>query len=258
MIHYHGSPITPADAAARILPGRHAMVSFARNEQLPLVAAICQSFVLDNGAFSFWKAQMADGSEKPKHIWNDYYEWVGSWRRHPGFDWAVIPDVIDGSEAENDNLLSEWPFSAWEGVPVWHLNESLSRLQRLATTWPRVAFGSSGRWATVGTSDWWNRMAKAMEVLCDGNGQPVCRLHGLRMLNPKVFTRLPFASADSTNIARNIKYDSAWRGTYTPSSKAVRGIVLAERIEGQQSSERWEPIGIQMEMALEEVGIGDA
>jgi hypothetical protein len=39
------------------------------------------------------------------------------------------------------------------------------------------------------------------------------RLHGLRMLNPEVFSRLPFASADSTNIGRNIGIDQAWRGT---------------------------------------------
>ena len=56
MIHYHGGPITPATAALRTWTGRHAFVSFARPEPLPLAAQVCQSFALDNGAFSLWRA----------------------------------------------------------------------------------------------------------------------------------------------------------------------------------------------------------
>ena len=36
----HGGPITPAMAAHRIWTGRHAFVSFARPEQLPLAAEV--------------------------------------------------------------------------------------------------------------------------------------------------------------------------------------------------------------------------
>ena len=54
------------------------------------------------------------------------------------------PDVIDGDEASNDELLLAWP-KELRGVPVWHLHESLERLQRLASEWPTVAFGSSGQ-----------------------------------------------------------------------------------------------------------------
>lgn len=87
-------------------------------------------------------------------------------------------------------------------------------------------------------------MGQAMEVVCP-SGRPEVKLHGLRMLDPEVFTRFPFSSADSTNVARNIGIDGAWRGTYQPSNKAIRGIVLAERIEAQQSSSTWEPMAIQ-------------
>ncbi|HGF0958712.1 TPA: class I SAM-dependent methyltransferase [Yersinia enterocolitica] len=62
-------------------------------------------------------------------------------------------------------------------------------------------------------------------------GQPITKLHGLRMLNPTIFTRLPLASADSTNVARNIGIDSAWKGTYSPQSKETRASILVERIE---------------------------
>lgn len=36
MIHYHGTPITPETAAAVILAGRHAMVSYANPQMLEL------------------------------------------------------------------------------------------------------------------------------------------------------------------------------------------------------------------------------
>ncbi len=43
----------------------------------------------------------------------------------------MIPDVIGSTEKENDDLLAEWPHGE-RGVPVWHLNESIGRLERLA------------------------------------------------------------------------------------------------------------------------------
>lgn len=105
--------------------------------------------------------------------------------------------------------------------------------------WPRVCIGSSGEYATIGTDAWWARMAEAMRAVVDDYGRVPCKLHGLRMLNPKVFGRLPFASADSTNIARNIGIDSAWRGTYLPATKEARAQVMRERIEHSQSALTW-------------------
>jgi hypothetical protein len=232
VIHYHGSPITPDADAVRILAGRHAMVSFGCLQQWELALDICQSVTADNGAFPLWRA----GKQMP--TWQPFYEFVSEWQHHPAFDWALIPDVIDGTEAANDQLIAEWPFGAF-GVPIWHLNESIEKLARLCIEWPRVALGSSGAYAQIGTTQWWERMSLAMAAACDGNGQPRARLHGLRMLDPEIFTRFPFASADSTNVARNVGIDGRWRGTYLPPNKAVRGIVLAERIEAHQSAPRW-------------------
>ena len=55
MIHYHGLPITPASAAAKVLSGRHAFVSYLNPQQLEIAIEVCQSFAVDNGAFSAWK-----------------------------------------------------------------------------------------------------------------------------------------------------------------------------------------------------------
>jgi hypothetical protein len=104
MIAYHGGPFSDPTIAARVWRKYHAMVSFARNEQIGIAAEHASSFALDNGALSLWRA----GQRRP--AWDSYYRWVEAWRNHPGFDFAIIPDVIDGSEEENDDLLAEWPF----------------------------------------------------------------------------------------------------------------------------------------------------
>lgn len=232
MIHYHGTPITPEHAAATILRGRHAFVSWSAPEQAGLAASVCQSFALDNGAFGAWR------SGSPVEDWSPYYEWAAEWLAHPACDWAVIPDVVDGGEGDNDALADAWPLGRHAGVPVYHLHESPDRLRRLCLEWPRVAIGSSGAWPTPNTDSWWARVG-AVLVAAFPDGRPTAKLHGLRMLDPRVFARLPLASADSTNVARNIGIDSAWRGTYQPATKAARGVVLADRIEAEQSAAEW-------------------
>ena len=248
MIHYHGLPITPASAAISAVGGGHAFVSFRYPDQLGLVLEVCQSFAVDNGAFSAWK------SGEPVTDWSRYYAWVADLHRYPNFDFAVIPDVIDGDEQANDALLAEWPWRGTAkggsvGAPVWHMHESIDRLQRLANDWPRICIGSSGEFATVGDSRWWSRMADAMNSITDKQGIPVTKIHGLRMLNTEVFSRLPLASADSTNIAQNIGIDSKWRGTYTPASKESKAKVMRERIEIVQALTFWDKQAIQMELA---------
>lgn len=224
MIHYHGGPITPDTCAIKVWTARHAFVSFAATQQMHLAAEITQSFALDNGAFSFWK----QGRDTD---WSAYYKWVGAWRTHPGFDFAVVPDVIEGSEGENDDLANMWPFPRHQGAVVWHINESIDRLRRLAQEWPRVCIGSSGEWDVSAPRRFLGRATQAIGAVCGADDRPICKLHGLRMLNPTIFSKLPLSSADSTNVARNIGIDSAWKGTYQPKSKETRAVILTERIE---------------------------
>ena len=234
MIHYHGGPITPESCALRAWAGRHAFISWAHPSQIELAASVCQSFALDNGAFSAWKS----GIEVD---WRDYYNWTDKWLRHPACDFAIIPDVIGGTEAENDALLAEWPHDG-SGVPVWHLNESPERLHRLACSWPRVAIGSAAEYDVAQPSKCIARLREVLPLVSNEDGQPWRKLHGLRMLRPEIISVIPLASGDSTNVARNIGIDGAWRGSYAPATKETRVDVLVERIERTPTPSRLEQV----------------
>lgn len=245
MIHYHGLPMTPLADMLRAMRGKHAMVSYSDFRQIEEAAEICQSIVIDCGTFGAWLR-----GEQPDFV--GYEAFVGKWLKHPAVDWVIIPDVIDGNEAKNDALIWSWPFPTAVSVPVFHLHESMKRLEFLCARFPRVALGSSGEFADPGTPRWWNRIAEIMEVVCDENGLPRVKLHGLRMLDPVLFSHLPLSSADSCNVARNIGIDSAWNGTYTPRSKWARAIVMMDRIEHHASAHRWcnRSSGVQQNMEL--------
>jgi hypothetical protein len=221
MIHYHGVPITPETDCARILKGRHAMVLFAYRLQLRTVADVCQFFVLDNGAFTTWKrGHRYDPAE--------YYAWVDEWRAHPGFDWALRRPA--------DQLAFLRRSICCPGLASLGIAGPSGALAR---SYSRLAFGANGRYATIQSDLWWMRMAEAMEVICT-DGRPRVKLHGLRMLDPEVFTHFPFASADSTNVARNIGLDKRWpEASYQPATHAARGMVIADRIEATNSAARW-------------------
>ena len=130
---------------------------------------VCQSFALDNGAFSAWK------EGKPITDWHPYYEWVDGIRHSPGFDFAVIPDVIDGDERANDCLMHRWPFRRISQFPSGTCIESIGRLKERRKT-GRVSPSAVPQFATVGDAIWWGRMAKAMSAVCNApGGRPICK-----------------------------------------------------------------------------------
>lgn len=239
MIHYHGGPITPESVAHRVWTGRHAFISYAHPAQITLASSICQSFAIDNGAFSHWRST---GTAPPD--WGGYYQFVADWMHHPAFDWAVIPDVIGGDEHANDQLVADWPHGPHVGVPVWHLDESISRLSQLAETWPRIAVGSAAQYDVTNVPACLARLAEALEAITDADGRPIVKLHGLRMLNPAITSAVPLSSADSTNVARNTGFDTRWNGPYAPATPETRGLVLAERIEHVETPDRMAPTPI--------------
>ncbi len=209
------------------------MVSFAHPSQIALAADVCQSFAIDNGAFTYWKQGKED------YPWDEFVAWADLWRSHPGLDFILIPDVIDGTEKQNDHFLTRWPHRVDISCPVWHMHESMARLSNLIRNYPRVAIGSSGDYAELQTEKWWDRIAEAMGSACDPTGQPRTRLHGLRMMSPTIFSHVPFSSVDSTNVGQNVNIDKKWKGTYQPLSKQSRAIVLADRCERHASAVRW-------------------
>lgn len=232
MIHYHGTPITPRTELLS-LAGRHFCVSFSAPRDAKTCHEIGQSVMLDNGAFSFWR-----GGTVPH--WPAFYDWAEPWLDYPT-TWAVIPDVIDGNEEANDALLVSW----WQrrlpkGAPVWHLHESLERLRRLAHAYDRVCFGSSGAYAQVGTDAWHRRVSEAFDVIADDDGR-VPRVHMLRGL-ALAGSHYPFASADSTNAARN--HAGSWRR-----SPRQIALVVAE-IDSLQCPARWVRTGVQERMLV--------
>lgn len=191
MLHYHGTPITPRVALAT-MAGRHFCVSHAAPNDLSWCLRHGASVMLDNGAFSAW-------TRGAKPDWPAFYAWAAPHAHHP--HWAVVPDVIDGDEAANDALLSDCPLPRETAAPVWHLHESLDRLRRLADGWQRVCFGSSGAYADPSTAAWCGRIDTAWDALEKSGRRPW--VHMLRAMQQASDGPWPFASADSTNIARN-------------------------------------------------------
>lgn len=223
MIHYHGTPITPITALYE-LAGRHFCVSHAAPQDVSRCHLIGQSVMLDNGAFSKWKSGKGTN-------WPAFYDWAERWLHFPT-TWAVIPDVIDGGSQAQDALIREWPFGA-KGAPVWHMDEPINRLVRLADGWPRVCIGSTAEYAVVLSEAWERRMDECWNMLSQGRRfLPV--IHMLRGMQCSG-QRWPFASVDSTDVAQNHNrpqntprgMSDRWDAIQTPGTWTVR----AEQLE---------------------------
>lgn len=190
MIHYHGTPITPVKAL-ETMGGKHFCISYARPDSLARCKRIAQSLMLDNGAFSCKTL----GKTFDLH---GFYEWAEEHLVHP--HWAVVPDVIDGTEQQQRDMVKTWPFRKEFGIPVWHLGMPISYLLELCDTWGRVCFGSAGEYWQIGTSKWSHRMDEAFNAMAQAYGRQLPWVHGLRMLGQSDGV-WPLSSADSTNVA---------------------------------------------------------
>jgi len=222
MIHYHGTPISPR-AELMTLGGKCFCVSFADKRDVSVCHQIGQSVMLDNGAFSAWTRGYAVD-------WNAYYAWVEPWLHCPT-TWAVIPDAIDAGEDAQDEFVRAWPFGS-RGVPVWHMDEPIERLERLVGEWPMVCMGSTSVYRVVGSEVWEQRMTQAFNRVAAGT---VPRLHMLRgMAQSKGI--FPFYSVDSTDVARN----------YKTAKRTARA--MADDWDAMQCPVRWTPRPEQMEM----------
>lgn len=200
MIKYHGTPITPIKIFNEVVEGRNLLVSWANPQDLKRACNQAEKIILDNGAFTFW-------SKEKEANWDLYYQWITE--NSERLEYFFIPDIIDGTESENDELIREFYYKYSseniykKGIPVWHIHESFDRLQRLMSLFDYIGIGSSGEYSRLGTEKWHNRMNEAMKFLCCEDGYPKVKIHMLRCLDPKIFIKYPFYSGDSTNIARN-------------------------------------------------------
>lgn len=226
MIHYHGTPITPAEQFMR-MAGRHFCVSYAQTQDLRKALLIGQSVMFDNGAFSTWRRGL------PFNLLG-YMQWLDPILVPP--HWAVVPDVIDGTVEENRALERRWHYPVSLGAPVWHLHEPIDRLLELAGSWPRVCLGSSGQYAVIGTPAWCSRMDETFNALAQRHAR-LPWIHGLRMLGQSGGD-WPLASADSTNVAQNWKRDTGCANC------------KAAGIDAEQAPSLWNPRQTQQEIEL--------
>lgn len=193
MIHYHGTPITPQKERIK-MAGKHFCVSYADARDADWCLHHGQSVMWDNGAYTAF-------TQRKTLDFHAYYEWLEPRLGQP--HWAVIPDVIDGNEEAQRCLINTWPYSRFVGAPVWHMGLSIDWLLDLADNWPRLCFGSSGKYWQVGSDMWRRRADEAFNALAQRHSTLpwVHMLRGLSLSGD----RWPFASADSVNVARNFK-----------------------------------------------------
>jgi len=198
VVHYHGTPIwgNKGEVHQHAVSKAGAFVSYARPDQMKQSLKYANSVAIDNGAFSAWKRGL-------KINWVDFYTWLMHFYFHPKMDFFIIPDDIEGSEEVNNNLINSVPTMFKEkSVPVWHLHESLDKLDWLCSSFDRIALGSSGDYATIRTKAWHGRMIEAFVLIKEQNYKT--KIHGLRMLDGRILGNYPLTSADSTNLACNI------------------------------------------------------
>jgi hypothetical protein len=209
-VHYHGSPMwgnVDIGEGKKIWCGdvlyrdSCALVSYAhsRYKQIDKILPICKSMVIDCGAFTFYQR----GEKVDDSFWGGYYQYV---LKYIGLiDWFVIPDVIGGSEEENDLMIDKVPSSLkHKGVPVWHTNESLDRLERLCLSFERVAIGAIREHKPVATNKDGNEVLTSAFDYIYRKKKIDVKIHGLAMLDGRILGKLPFDSADSAFVATNV------------------------------------------------------
>jgi hypothetical protein len=174
--------------------------------------------MLDNGAFSaFTKGKQID--------FKKYEQWIEPYLYPP--NWAIIPDVIDGEVEQQRELIKKYSHLPKHLVaPVWHMSLSLDWLLEIANNYDRFCFGSSGAYWQVGSESWCRRADQAWNELTKRGFKPwVHMMRGLALCGDIY----PFASADSTNVARNFKN----KGSETCPER------MARRIDSIQTPLKW-------------------
>jgi hypothetical protein len=163
---------------------------------------------LDNGAFTAFKNGVSIADDQ--NYLDGFYAWAKDVCNRCPQAVVIIPDVIDGTTDQNNELISEANQSGLDDdrlVPVWHLHESLEQLTRLVETFNHIAIGSSGDYWKVNSPEWQARIDAMFAHLdawfatdeADGIVRP--KLHMLRGI--AVMDAHRFDSADSVNVAVN-------------------------------------------------------
>lgn len=236
----HGTPITPK----RLLPqlkGGSFCVSYMNPEQLDECIELVgkdQILILDNGAFTAWKK----GITLDAAWWDGFYTWANAAMDRCPQAVAVIPDVIEGNEEDNLQLIKDalhqeklkYPERA---MAIWHLNESLDQLQKLYRIFNFVGFGSCQEYDIARNKPGSEYLERIKEVFAHMNYWDIKFnitrpwIHMMRGLG--VLDKIGFDSADSCNVAINHcrtkkKFINHVREMADRIAAKVKGIELAE------------------------------
>jgi len=198
MKKFYVTPVTPNSVFDEHLADKNLVISYLRPDNYSRAVKNKQTIYFDNGAFTFFRKKITPNYDKFYSFLEDKF-----------FDKFFIPDIIDGTEEQNNKLIEEVPnHLKYKAIPVFHLHESLERLKMLINEWSYIALGSSGKYWNFGTKEWFARMDQIMQIVCNKDGKPLVKIHMLRCLNKDIFTKYPFYSGDSSNFARNHKRDT--------------------------------------------------
>ncbi len=225
----HGTPITPA-ALLEQLAGESFCVSHADPRQLERCIELQDPdgmLLLDNGAFSHWRA----GKGQIDRV--KFFDWANDAQRACPVAVAVIPDVIEGSEEQNwmeaaiaVRDLSEFPERL---MFCWHMNESLDQLKRAALLFNFVAIGSCAEYDVQKNRKAYLARLREVSAVLDyveffcGRRPWVHLMRGLAVLPQAI----RFDSADSTNIARNHCRTKGQPGHVAAMAKKIKATVAA-------------------------------
>lgn len=207
----HGLPITPKHLLEQ-LRGESFCVSFAAPAQLEKAIELqdpAGMMMLDNGAFSHWRAG------KGKIDREAFFAWANEAQSQCDVAVAVIPDIIGGNEEENwleaahavrggsfGLGLSDYPERL---MFVWHMNDSIDQLTRACRLFNFVAIGSCAEYDIQKNRKAFLARLRHASAAIDY----VEQVHGRRpwihlmRANGVIASAIRFDSSDSTNVARN-------------------------------------------------------
>lgn len=246
-IAYHGCPCGGiATENHRFYKNRAVMLSYFNRGDEANVLSHSRQFLIDNGAFSFWKRN----GEASDEYWDQFFTWLnGGILRHPVCDGYLVPDTITGTLDQNKRLLYKYGQHPM-AIPVWHYHEPIEWLVSLCENkaFKMVALGSSAEYSRILSPEWLARTDQVFDAITDCNGLPIKPIHGLRMLDSRVTTRYPFRSCDSVNSVFNARHTSRF-GMYKSSSAVVRACQIADILEESLGCRQWTP-SVQMEFQL--------
>ncbi len=225
----HGTPITPG-RLLDTMRGSSFCVSFAAPQQLDQCIELVgddEVLILDNGAFSHWRA--GNGAIDRFEFW----EWANEAQRRCPAAIAVIPDVIQGDERENliemswalREELSEFPERT---MSIWHLDDSRDFLATQCKLCNFIGIGSTNEVDVQKHKDeYLRRIRMVYETVraIEAVHQRRPWVHLMRGLG--IMDRCAWVdSGDSTNVARNHCREKAKVG-----AGDERALIVANRIE---------------------------